>query len=364
MADGVTLPGTGEVVAADDCGATGKVQLFKLAYSADGVATLVACDVNGLTVQSPDATKFLVTANAGTNLNTSALALEAGNLATAVTRLTSILAQFDVALSTRTKPADQQHAIIDSGSVTATNAFALEATLQSVKTAVETIDNFISGTKGLVTEDNSAAIAASLSVLDDWDETDRAKVNPIAGQAGVQGGAGASTALTQRVALATDANTVAVSNAFALEATQLLQATASKQDTGNTSLGTIKTNTDPLVTVGGGGYVRQDSTGSIAKETGGNLATIATNTTGVATAANQATEIASLASLVTQTDAVEGSLASMDAKLSTVGNGSLDQLLLLILIEMRLMNVAITNGFNCVDEVDAYRNDPSLSQVN
>jgi hypothetical protein len=49
---------------------------------------------------------------------------------------------------------------------------------------------------------------ASLAILDDWDETDRCKVNPIAGQAGVQGGAGAVTALTQRVAIATDANTV------------------------------------------------------------------------------------------------------------------------------------------------------------
>lgn len=52
------------------------------------------------------------------------------------------------------------------------------------------------------------AQTASLSVMDDWDESDRAKVNPIAGQAGVQGGAGASTALTQRIAIATDANTV------------------------------------------------------------------------------------------------------------------------------------------------------------
>jgi len=55
---------------------------------------------------------------------------------------------------------------------------------------------------------NLAAAAASLSVIDDWDESDRAKVNPIAGQAGVQGGAGAVTALTQRVAIATDANSV------------------------------------------------------------------------------------------------------------------------------------------------------------
>jgi len=45
---------------------------------------------------------------------------------------------------------------------------------------------------------------ASLSVLDDWDETDRCKVNPIVGQAGVQGASGVVTALTQRVVLATD----------------------------------------------------------------------------------------------------------------------------------------------------------------
>ena len=51
---------------------------------------------------------------------------------------------------------------------------------------------------------NSAASAASLSVLDDWDETNRAAVNTIAGQVGVQGASGVVTALTQRVVLATD----------------------------------------------------------------------------------------------------------------------------------------------------------------
>jgi hypothetical protein len=40
--------------------------------------------------------------------------------------------------------------------------------------------------------------------------------------------------------------------------------------------GDIKTNTDPLVTAGGGGYIRQDSTSTIAKESGGNLADIKT----------------------------------------------------------------------------------------
>lgn len=44
----------------------------------------------------------------------------------------------------------------------------------------------------------------ALQIMDDWDEADRAKVNPIAGQVGVQGASGVVTALTQRVVLATD----------------------------------------------------------------------------------------------------------------------------------------------------------------
>lgn len=44
----------------------------------------------------------------------------------------------------------------------------------------------------------------SLSVMDDWDESDRAKVNIIVGQGGVQGGSGVVTANTQRTVLATD----------------------------------------------------------------------------------------------------------------------------------------------------------------
>lgn len=49
------------------------------------------------------------------------------------------------------------------------------------------------------------------------------------------------------------------------------------QETGG-NLATIATNTTPLVTSGGGGYIRQDSTATIAKESGGNLASIKTNT--------------------------------------------------------------------------------------
>lgn len=54
-----------------------------------------------------------------------------------------------------------------------------------------------------------ATAQASLSVIDDWDESDRAKVNPIVGQAGVAAGAGAVGATVQRVTLASDDPAVA-----------------------------------------------------------------------------------------------------------------------------------------------------------
>lgn len=48
------------------------------------------------------------------------------------------------------------------------------------------------------------ASATSLAIIDDWDESDRAKVNPIIGQAGVDGGSGNVSSKTQRVVLAAD----------------------------------------------------------------------------------------------------------------------------------------------------------------
>lgn len=48
------------------------------------------------------------------------------------------------------------------------------------------------------------AIQAAVQIMDDWDESDRAKVNPIVGQAGVAAGAGAVSATVQRVTLASD----------------------------------------------------------------------------------------------------------------------------------------------------------------
>ena len=54
MADGVTIDNGGLTdftAATDDCGGSGHVAIVKLAYSADGVATLVTADSSGLEVQ-------------------------------------------------------------------------------------------------------------------------------------------------------------------------------------------------------------------------------------------------------------------------------------------------------------------------
>lgn len=61
---------------------------------------------------------------------------------------------------------------------------------------------------------DTSGMATSLAILDDWDESDRAKVNPIVGQAGVAGGSGTVDATTQRVVLATDVPLPAGTNAI------------------------------------------------------------------------------------------------------------------------------------------------------
>jgi hypothetical protein len=159
------------------------------------VASIAAGDNNigNVDVVTLPAVTGTVTANAGTNLNTSALALEAGgNLAGINAKLVTGTDIGDVTINNSTGVAavniqDGGNTITVDGTVTAnagtnlnTSALALEA------------------------GGNLAAAATSLAVIDDWDESDRAKVNPIAGQTGVQGNSGVVTALTQRVTQATD----------------------------------------------------------------------------------------------------------------------------------------------------------------
>lgn len=64
----------------------------------------------------------------------------------------------------------------------------------------ETVNYFVD----TVSRDHLAAMQASLDTIDDWDEIDRAKVNPIIGQAGIAGGSGVDAANVTRVSLATN----------------------------------------------------------------------------------------------------------------------------------------------------------------
>jgi len=90
--------------------------------------------------------------------------------------------------------------------------------------------------------------------------------------AGVAGLGLAATTLFPKSAEAYVAGSTPTSNVVGSKDASNTRINPAKED-GN--LATLVTNTTPLVTGTAGGYVRQDSTGTIAKETGGNLATIA-----------------------------------------------------------------------------------------
>lgn len=100
--------------------------------------------------------------------------------------------------------------------------------------SIANITGTVSLPTGAATLAEQQTQSSSLSVMDDWDESDRAKVNPIAGQAGVQGGSGVVTALTQRVVLATDVPLPA--GALALTATTVSTDTEVSVTTSTTAL--------------------------------------------------------------------------------------------------------------------------------
>lgn len=79
----------------------------------------------------------------------------------------------------------------------------------SVGNTVTVASHAVTNAGTFVVQENGAALTA-LQVIDDWDESDRAKVNPIVGQAGVAAGAGAVGATVQRMTLASDDPAVAL----------------------------------------------------------------------------------------------------------------------------------------------------------
>lgn len=149
---------------------------------------------------------------------------------------------------------------------------------------------------------NLAAAAASLSVMDDWDEANRAAVNTIAGQVGVQGASGVVTALTQRVVLATDVALPAGNNNIGdvdiasiaagnnnIGDVDVASIAAGDNNIGNVDIVTVPA---PLSTTGGGVEaaalrvtIANDSTGVVSvDDNGGSLTVDGTVTANPATA--------------------------------------------------------------------------------
>lgn len=94
---------------------------------------------------------------------------------------------------------------------TATNPFRTDPTGSTTQPVSGTVTANLGTLGGAATAAAQAtqltaeqAIQAAVEIMDDWDETDRAKVNIIVGQAGVAANAGAASATTPRVILASD----------------------------------------------------------------------------------------------------------------------------------------------------------------
>lgn len=83
------------------------------------------------------------------------------------------------------------------------------------------------GTPRVTLASNDPAVVA-LQIIDDWDESDRAKVNPIVGQAGVSGGVGDAGAATLRNVPVTVPTAVASQATAAAASAQIVAANANR----------------------------------------------------------------------------------------------------------------------------------------
>lgn len=221
MADNIDVTeGAGKTVATDEISDV-HYQVIKLAYGPLGTATLVESGV-GLPV-----TISGVATLAEQQTQTTHLATLAGIVSSARAAVNAISGQAGVQGGSGAVSANTQRVVLatDVALPAGTNnigdvdvltvpadPFGANADASSATGSISAKLRYIATNMALESGGNLATMVASLSVLDDWDESDRAKVNPIAGQAGVQGGSGAVSALTQRVVLATDVGLPAGTN--------------------------------------------------------------------------------------------------------------------------------------------------------
>ncbi len=157
MADGLTttttvstIPNATKIVT-DDCGAAGHVQVVKLAVATDGDATILAPATS--TLQSTGNTSLSSIDGKITAVNTGAVTVASSALPTGAATF-----------------AEQQTQTTSLGGIlTSANFAAAFGTAGTADTQVMSVQGIASMTPLLVTEGSGAAAAASLSVMDDWD---------------------------------------------------------------------------------------------------------------------------------------------------------------------------------------------------
>lgn len=98
------------------------------------------------------------------------------------------------------------------GQVYTVQGVASMTPVQVSQATASSLNATVVGTGTFAVQDSVAE--TSLAIIDDWDESDRCKVNPISGSVGVAGGSGIVTTATQRVVLATDVALPAGTNAI------------------------------------------------------------------------------------------------------------------------------------------------------
>ena len=145
-----------------------------------------------------------------------------------------------------------QYDVGDAAGATATGTAALVVRDDALSTLADAdgdeVRLRVDSTGQLWTQD--AAAGTSLAIVDDWDESDRAKVNIITGQAGVTAGAGAVAGNTPRVTLASD--DPAVASLATIEANQASTGTAGSPSTDVITVQGITSGTPVIVGDGSG----------------------------------------------------------------------------------------------------------------
>lgn len=218
----VGITDLGDVISVDDAAGSLTVDNSTLAVVGGGTEAtamrvtiandstgVLSVDDNGTTISVDDGAGSLTIDNStlsvlGTGTEASALRV------TIATDSTGVLSVDDNGGSLTIDNA--QLSVIGTG----TEAAALRVTIATDSTGVLSVDDNGGSitVDGTITEASGAAIAASLSVMDDWDETDRAKVNVIVGQAGIAAGTGVDGVTVPRVTLATNVALPAGTNAI------------------------------------------------------------------------------------------------------------------------------------------------------